>query len=103
MRKHLISPQYFPNSANKYLNFRAIILTSMLKLHEPSEGEKKYYLLKNMLEKKYEPNDYVVINPKTNKYFVGKTSIEAMKKARSKYPKGKLFMAQVGRISGLLK
>ena len=75
----------------------------MLRTHEPSEGEKKYYLLKDILEKKYEPDDYVVINPKTSKYFVGKTSVQAMKKARLKYPKGKLFMAQVGRISGLLK
>ena len=75
----------------------------MLKLYRPSEGEKTYYQLKDLLEEKYEPDDYVVINPKTSKYFVGKTSVEAMKKARSKYPKGKLFMAQVGRISGLLK
>ena len=69
----------------------------MLKSYEPSEGEKKYYQLNSLLDKKYEPSDYVVINPKTNKYFVGKTAVEAMKKARKEYPKGHLFLAQVGR------
>ena len=69
----------------------------MLKLYKPTEGEKKYYQLKDQLEKKYDPNDYVVINPKTGKYFIGKTAVEAMKKSRKKYPKGKLFLAQVGR------
>jgi len=75
----------------------------MLKIHKSSEGEKKYFQLKDLLEKKYDADDYVVVNPSSNKYFVGKTSVSAMKKARSIYPKGKLFMAQVGRISGFLK
>lgn len=75
----------------------------MLKIHGPSLAEKKYYLLKPKLEKKYDPNDYVVINPRTGRYFVGKTSLEAMKKAREIYRKGKLFLAQVGRMSILMK
>ena len=75
----------------------------MLIPHHPSEGEKIYYSLKDKLAKKYSQNDYVVINPKTRDFFVGKTSVEAMKKAREKFRKGKLFLAQVGRISGLMK
>ena len=69
----------------------------MLKLYEPTEGEKTYYLLKDKLAKQHEPDDYVVINPKTGLYFVDKIAVKAMKKARAKYPKGELFMAQVGR------
>lgn len=75
----------------------------MLKIYEPSEAEKTYYTLKPKLEKKYDPNDYVVIDPKTGKYFVGKTSLAAMKKARKMYSRGRLFLAQVGRMSGLMK
>ena len=69
----------------------------MLKLHEPNKAEKIYYILKAELEKKYNPDDFVVINPNTEKYFVAKTAVGAMKKARTKYPKGKLFLAQVGK------
>ena len=75
----------------------------MLKLYEPTEGEKVYYQLKDNLEKKYDKDDFVVINPKTRKYFIGKTSVEAIKNARKKYPKGELFLAQVGRIAGFMK
>ncbi len=75
----------------------------MLKIREASQGEKKYYLLKDKLEKKYNPNFYVVINPKTEDYFVAETSVRAMKKARAKYPQGRLFLAQIGRMSGLMK
>ena len=69
----------------------------MLISYVPTKGEQKYFKLKSQLEKKYEANDYVVINPNTEKYFVGKTAVEAMKKARKKYPRGKLFLAQVGK------
>ena len=75
----------------------------MLKIHEPSQGEEVYYALKKELEKKYSADSYVVINPKTEKYFVGKTSVEAIKKARKTYPHTKLFLAQVGRVAGLMK
>ena len=75
----------------------------MLIPHQPSKGEKIYYTLKDKLEKKYSKDNYVVINPETKDYFVGKTSLEAMKKAREKYHKGSLFLAQIGRISGLMK
>lgn len=75
----------------------------MLKLYQPSEAEKIYYAIKDTLVKKYKPDYHVVIHPKTEQYFVDKSSVSAMKKARSKYPKGKLFLAQVGRIAGLMK
>jgi len=69
----------------------------------PSEGEKKFITLQPELERKYEPDDYVVIEPESGEYFVGETSVEAMKKGREKYPKGDLFLAQVGRMAGLMK
>ena len=75
----------------------------MLIPYQPSKAEKIYYKLKDKLEKKYSKDNYVVINPDTKDYFVGKTSVEAMKKARNKFHKGPLFMAQIGRISGLMK
>jgi len=75
----------------------------MLIPHQPSKAEKIYYKLKDKLQKKYSRNHYVVINPETKDYFVGKTSVEAMKKARNKYQTGPLFIAQIGRIAGLMK
>ncbi len=75
----------------------------MLKVHEPTSAEQLYFSLQPKLADKYDPDEYVVINPKTRKYFVGKTSVQAMKKARTYYPKGKLFLAQVGRVAGLMK
>lgn len=76
---------------------------NMLKLYDPSPGEQTYFRLKPELEKKFKPDDYVVINPKTSDYVVAKTSVEAMKLARNKYPRGHLFLAQVGRMAGFLK
>ena len=75
----------------------------MLVPHQSSKSEKIYYTLKDKLEKKYDPQYYVVINTATGKYCVGKTSVEAMKKARKKYPQAPLFLAQIGRIAGLMK
>lgn len=75
----------------------------MLIPHQPNEGEKIYYKLKDKLSKKYREDYYVVINPKKKDFFVGKTSVVAMKKARNKYPKGTLFLAQIGAIAGLMK
>jgi len=75
----------------------------MLTQRTPSEGERRYITLQPELEKKHDPDDYVVVEPKSGEYFVGDTSVEAMKKARTKYPKGDLFLAQVGRLAGLMK
>lgn len=62
-----------------------------------------YYRIQGQLEKKFAPDDYVVIHPQSGKYFIAKTSVDAMKKARSVYPKGKLFLAQIGRVAGFMK
>ena len=75
----------------------------MLKSYQPSDAEEVYFQLRGKLAGKYNPEDYVVINPKTKDFFLAQNSVEAMKKARAKYPKGKLFLAQVGRMSGLMK
>ena len=75
----------------------------MLKNYQPSDAEEIYFQLRRKLEGRYSPDDYVVINPRTKDYFLAGSSVEAMKKARIKYPKGKLFLAQVGRMAGLMK
>ncbi len=75
----------------------------MLKSAAVNLGEKLYRKLRPKLAEKYDPETYVVINPKSGEYVTAETSVEAMKKARAAYPKGKLFIAQVGRIAGLLK
>lgn len=69
----------------------------------PTAAIKTYYKLQSKLKQKFPEDDYVVINPKSGKYFVASTSVKAIKKARSVYPKAKLFLAQVGRVAGLMK
>jgi len=75
----------------------------MLRARNYTKAEEKYFQLKPELESKYDEEDYVVIDPETGDYFVGGNSVEAMKKARQEKPKGKLFVAQVGRIAGFIK
>lgn len=67
-----------------------------------AKGEKIYYKIKPDLEKKYNPDYYVTIEVKSGKYFVGKTSVEAMNKAEKKFPNKIFFLAQVGRLTGRL-
>ena len=50
-------------------------------------------LRKSVVEMPEETTPYKILTP----------SVEAMKKAREKYHKGTLFLAQIGRISGLMK
>lgn len=66
------------------------------------DGTKIYYKIKSELEKRYDPSDYVTIEVKTGKYFVGKTPVEAMNKAEKKFPDKIFFLAQVGRLAGRL-
>ena len=63
------------------------------------KGEKIYYRIKPVLKKKYNPSYYVTIEVDTGKYFVGKTSIEAIDKAKKQYPGKQFFLARVGRIA----
>lgn len=62
-----------------------------------------YFHLKGKLMKKYPAESYVCIEPETGDYFVGKFAIEVMQKSEKKYPRKQFFIAQLGRMSGLLK
>lgn len=68
-----------------------------------TRGREIYYRLRPTLEKKYSPSDYVSIETESESYFVGKTGIKAIKKAEKAYPNKRFFLAQVGRIAGILK
>lgn len=67
------------------------------------KGKQIYYRLKPMLEKKFSPEDYVTIDVDSGDYFVAESGLNAIRKAQRKYPNRKFFLAQVGRIAGLLK
>lgn len=75
--------------------------TSSQKIVE--RGKEIYYRLKPSLKKKYKPSDYVSIEVESGDYFVGKSTLEALKKAKKEYPRKQFFIAQVGRIAGILK
>ena len=66
------------------------------------KGEKIYFKIKPELEKKYNPSYYVTIEVDSEKYFIGKTSIDAYYKAHKVFPKKQFFLAQVGRLAGTL-
>lgn len=67
------------------------------------KGRQLYYQLKPVLEKKYKPEDYVSFEVESGDYFVGKTSIKSLHKAKKKYPDKQFFLSQVGSIAGILK
>ena len=67
------------------------------------KGQARYYQLKSILAKKYEPDEVVLIETDSGDYFVDKTTTQAYKKAQQKYPDKKFFIAQVGRLTSLLK
>lgn len=67
------------------------------------EGKDIFHRLKPSLEKKYKPADFVTIEVNTGKFFVGKSAIEAINKARKHFPRKQFFLAQVGRAAGILK
>lgn len=62
-----------------------------------------YYQIKPMLEKKFSPEDYVTIDVDSGDYFVAESGLNAIRKAQRKYPNRKFFLAQVGRITEMLK
>lgn len=66
-------------------------------------GKEIYYRLKPSLKKKYKPSYYVGIEVESGDYFVGKNTLEALKKAKKQYPQKQFFLAQIGRIAGVLK
>lgn len=67
------------------------------------KGKYIFYRLKPQLEKKYKPGSYLTIEVGSGKFFVGKTPIEAISKAKKQFPKKQFFLAQVGKIAGILK
>lgn len=67
------------------------------------KGERIYKSLKPKLEKNFSKGDFVAIETESGKFFVGKTSIESVKKAKKEFPKKQFFLAQVGRMAGILK
>lgn len=67
------------------------------------KGKIIYYQIKPLLEEKYEPADFVTIEVESGEYFVGKTAIEALEKAKERFPERKFFLTQVGQLAGLMK
>lgn len=67
------------------------------------KGKDIYYRIKPRLEKKYQPGDFVTIEVGSGKFFVGKSSIEALRKAKKEFPRRQFFLAQVGKVAGALK
>ena len=66
-------------------------------------GRELYYKLRPNLEKEYGLGDYVSFEVQSGDYFVGKTPIQSLHKAKKKYPNGEFFLAQVGSIAGVMK
>ena len=65
---------------------------------------KGYYMqLQKKLSDKYPPESYICIEPESGDYFIGKSAIEVMQKSEKKYPDKRFFVAQLGRMTGLLK
>lgn len=67
------------------------------------KGKQIYYLLKPKLEEKFPPEDYVSIDVETGDYQVDETDIGAIFKSQKRHPGKKFFLAQVGRVAGMLK
>lgn len=62
-----------------------------------AEHGRKYYdeHLKEILELKHF-GEFVVIDPDSGKYFLGKTDVEAMKKGKAAIPDKILFLTRIG-------
>jgi len=70
-------------------------MTYPIKVHEvATKGQRVFRQLSEKLEKEH-LGEAVAIEVDTGDYFLGKTGLEAVRKAREKYP-GKLFF--VGRV-----
>jgi hypothetical protein len=67
------------------------------------KGKQIYYQLKPGLDKKFSSENYVSIDVETGDYQVDKTDVGAILKSQKHHPGKKFFLAQVGRVAGLLK
>ena len=50
-------------------------------------GMQLYFQLKSELDKKYNPDNVVFIEPDSGEYFVGETTMDTLKIARKRFPK----------------
>ncbi|MFQ6061960.1 MAG: hypothetical protein ACE5J9_02130 [Methanosarcinales archaeon] len=60
-----------------------------------SKGERIYLSLKNKLEPTHK-DEIVAIDVDTGEYFLGKNTIEAVKKGRKKYPNKVFYTVKIG-------
>lgn len=67
------------------------------------KGKQLFKKLEPSLKKQYKIGDYVSIDIETGKFFIGKNSVEALDKAQKVFPRKQFFLAQVGRMAGILK
>lgn len=67
------------------------------------KGKQIYYQLKPKLEKRFSPEDYVSIDIETGDYQIDRTDVGAILKSQKRHPGKKFFLAQVGRVAGMLK
>ena len=79
----------------------------MLQANHTSDFNEKglawYYKLKPFLNKKYPPENVVLIDVDSGDYFVNRNTISAYESARKKYPNKLFFIAHVGQLSSFLK
>jgi len=67
------------------------------------KGREIYYRIKPQLDKQYKPGYYVTIEANSGKFFVGRTPIEAMDKAKKSFPRRQFYMANIGRLPSMFK
>lgn len=67
------------------------------------KGKDIFYRIKPELEKKFQPGHFVTIEVGSGKFFMGRSPIEAINRAKKKFPRKQFFLAQIGRSSGILK
>lgn len=63
------------------------------------KGEMIYYKIKPELEKRFDPGLYVTIDVDTERYFIGRTLLESVHKAKKEFPRKQFFSARVGRLA----
>lgn len=81
----------------KSRNFSGRVIFGMSKITEL--GRQIYYRLKPKLSKRYSPSDYAGIEVKGGDFFIGKSRVEAIKKAQKISPK-KVFPCPGGEALG---
>jgi len=66
--------------------------------------EPKQSVIKKIHSLKEEKGKMVAVEPKSGKWFIGNTRIEALKKALEEFPKGIFYILRVGyKVSGMMK